>query len=171
MIKTLPEDGMSGLKFIDDNVFHIEKSPIYTQLGEGVKSVEFVRSKGDKPLFVEARSSFPNPKNSDKEFREQIADICDKFTHSLNLYPAVDVGVTESDFPREYIPSDKVSLLFVLVINGFEKTWCDEVERALLNKIRESICMARIWKPEVCVLTYETAIKKKLTIESAPISF
>jgi len=54
--------------------------------------------------------------------------------------------------------------VFVLVINGFEKSWCDEVERALINKIRESICMSRIWKPEVYVMNHEMAAKRKLII-------
>ena len=163
----------SGLNFVPDNAIHIEKSPLYTQLGENVKSVEFVRTIGKKLLFVEAKSSFPNPNNPapnpDKGnktgtelFREEIADICEKFIHSLNLYSAAEVGVTEIGFPQGYTPSEKVSLEFVLVINGFKKSWCYGVERALLNKIRESICMARIWKPKVYVINHEAAIIKNL---------
>ena len=164
----------SGMNFIADNAFHIEKSPAYTKLGKCVKSVEFVRLKGDKLLFIEAKSSFPNPNNptSNPEngnktgselFQEEIIDIYDKFTHSLNLYLAVYVGVTEYRLPQEHLPSDKVSLAFVLVINGFERSWCEEIERALRNKIGKSVCLSRIWKPEVYVINQESASKRHLT--------
>ena len=165
----------SNMNFIADNAFYIEKSPIYTGLGKNVKSVEFIRSKGHKLFFVEAKSSFPDPSNPNpnpkkdnktgKElFKEEIIDICDKFVHTLNLYSAVNVGVIENGFPAEFNPSQKVSLVFVLVINGFHKSWCDEVERALANKLRESICIDKIWKPEISVLNHEEAIKRKLSI-------
>jgi len=55
----------SKMEFISDNAFRIEKSPLYTNLGEGIKSVEFIRVKEDNLLFVEARSSFPDPNNPD----------------------------------------------------------------------------------------------------------
>ena len=54
----------SGMHFIAENSFYIEKSNIYTKLGEGIKSIEFVRVIDNKLLFVEAKSTFPNPSNS-----------------------------------------------------------------------------------------------------------
>ena len=167
----------SGMSFVADNVFHIEESPLYKRLGKKVKSVEFVRSKGNKLLFVEAKSSFPNPnsltpnpnkgnKIGSELFRDEIFDLCEKFIHSLNLYSSVEVGVTDDKFPPEYMPSEKVSLAFIFVINIkiFDKSSCLVIERALLNIIRESTCMLRIWKPEVYVLTHEMATKWELTI-------
>jgi hypothetical protein len=163
----------SGMKFIADNAFHIEKSPTYTLLGNNVKSVEFVRAKENKLLFVEAKSSFPNPstpkpnptkrnKTGEELFREEISDICDKFTHSLNLYSAIAVGVAEYDFPAEFKSADKVSLAFILVIKGFEKTWCDEIQKALTIQVRDSVCMSKIWKPEIAVMNDKTAAARKL---------
>ena len=165
----------SGMYFITDNVFYVEKSQQYTKLDGNVKSVEFIRAKGDNLLFVEAKSSFPNPNNSapnpikanktGKElFREEIADICDKFTHSLNLYSAIDIGIINGGFPADYKPADKASLIFVLVINGFEKSWCDEIQKALERQIRKSVCMAKIWKPEVLVMNYEIAASRNITV-------
>jgi hypothetical protein len=29
----------SGMDFVADNIFHIEKSPLYTQIGSGVRSL------------------------------------------------------------------------------------------------------------------------------------
>jgi hypothetical protein len=159
----------SGMTFIAENTFHIEKSPAFSRLDKGMKSVEFIRATDDMLFFVEAKSSFPNPSNpkpnpdkgnrrGEELFREEIEEICDKFTHSLNLYSAVDIGVTEDGFPPDYRPADKVSLTFILVINGFEESWCDEIERALINKLRESICMAKIWQPDVSVINNTTAV-------------
>lgn len=165
----------SNMNFIDKDAFHIEESQIYTQIGKGIKSVEFIRSMGNKLLFIEAKSSFPNPNNTTPNiekgnktgielFREEIDDICEKFIHSLNLYSAIDVGVVKEGFPPEYRPSDKVYLVFILVINSFKKDWCGRVERELINKLRESICILKIWKPEVHVINHETAIQRNLTI-------
>ena len=166
----------SGMAFIDDNVFHIELSPAYTRLNASVKSVEFVRSWENKLLFVEAKSSFPNPgnpmpnlekgnKTGSELFGEAVTDICDKFIHSLNLYAAIDVGVAKFGFPVEYIiPSDKLSLEFILVIKGFEKSWCDEIKRALTNKMRESVVISNIWKPRVYVINHTDAHKRKLVV-------
>jgi len=156
----------SDMDFIADNAFHIEKSPSYTNLGSDVKSVEFVRIKDNKLLFVEAKSSFPKPDVADAgkstRFKEEIGKIYDKFTHSLNLYSAVEVGVIGGGFPADYKPADKVTLVFVMVIKGFEQTWCIPIQKALLAEISKSIIMAKIWKPEVDVINEETAKKKRL---------
>ena len=172
MIKTVCH---SQMDFIDDNAFHIE---ISLKKGNGIKSVEFVRSIGDTLFFIEAKSSFPNPNSStpnpDKEnktgselFQEEIDKISDKFIHSLNLYSAIEVGVIEGGFPSEYKPPKMTKLVFVvfvLVIKDFEKSRCKTVNNALGNKIRESICMEKIWKPEVCVINHKTAIKKSFAL-------
>jgi hypothetical protein len=163
------------MDFIADNTFHIEASETYTKLGVGLKSVEFVRAKDGKLLFVEAKSSFPDPNNqapnpnkSDKTgaelFCEAVADICDKFTHSLNLYSAIAIAATEDRFPSDYHPPDKVSLVFVLVINGFEKARCSRIRKALANRISQSICMAKIWKPEICVINDISAASRSIIV-------
>jgi hypothetical protein len=172
MSKTIIESGMA---FIADNMFHIEKSTTYTRLGDSVKSVEFVRAKENRLLFIEAKSSFPNPgnlmpnpfkrhKTGSELFQEEILDICDKFTHSLNLYAAIDVGVMESNFPADFTSADNVSLVFVLVIKGLEKTWCDEIQKALTLQIRDAVCMSKIWRPEIAVMNDVTAIKRGILV-------
>lgn len=151
----------SGMNFIADNTFHIEKSPQYTRLKGSVRSVEFVRAKDDKLIFVEAKLSFPNPGKADEDrparFHEEVGVICEKFIHSLNLYSSIYVGITEEDFPADFKPADKTSLVFVLVIKSFERGWCIPVEKALTNKLRQSRCIANIWKPEVFVMNEESA--------------
>jgi hypothetical protein len=165
----------SGMLFVADNAFHIEKSPQYKKLSHSVKTVEFIRTRGKQLLFVEAKSSFPNPHNQmpnktkgnktvQNLFRKEIADICEKFTHSLNLYSAVDIGVTKDRFPSDYIPADKVRLIFILVIKEFEMAWCDVIERALKLHFNESVCMTQIWKPKVMVINNENAVRRNITV-------
>jgi hypothetical protein len=156
-------------------VFHIEKSPQYAELDSNVKTVEFVRSMGGNLLFVEAKSSFPNPrslesneakgnKTGEELFREAVADICDKFTHTLSLYSAIHVGVTNDSFPDDYLPSPKVSLMFILVIRGFEKSWCDEIVRSLRERVSKSASIAKIWKPKIIVMNEKVAAIHNITV-------
>ncbi|MDR1053886.1 MAG: hypothetical protein LBL39_06885 [Planctomycetaceae bacterium] len=165
MTKTITE---SGMNFIADNVFHIEKSPQYTRLGNGVKSVEFVRARGNKLIFVEAKSSFPKRDNIDNEksarFHAEIEEIFDKFVHSLNLYSSIEVGVADIGFSDDFKPADRVSLVLLLVINGFESDWCIPIKKALQEKLHKSQYIATIWKPIIAVINDRTAAKQKLTI-------
>ena len=155
----------SGMDFIADNTFHIEKSYIYTKLKDSIKTVEFIRAKDDKLLFVEAKSSFPNPNNpeSKPKFKSEIDDICNKFIHSLNLYASIAIGVNEQ-LPPNFQPAINVSLTFVLIFNNFELKWCAPVKKALTNQICQSECMAKIWKPEVFVMNNETAKGENLIV-------
>jgi hypothetical protein len=163
------------MQFVSENVFYIEKSPQYAELGDSVKTVEFARAKGNKLLFVEAKSSFPNPHNlaynkakgnktGEEIFYEEIDDIYDKFAHSLSLYSAVGIGATKDGFPTGYEPAHKVSLVFILVIRGFEMSWCDEIESALKQRIRASTSIAKIWRPKVLVMNDEVAAIQNVTV-------
>jgi hypothetical protein len=96
----------SGMSFITDNTFHIEKSTAYTALGEGIKSVEFVRRKDKALMFVEAKATFANPSNNGQNFDDETNEITDKFIHSLNLYAAIAMGLyTEDITPTQNLPS------------------------------------------------------------------
>ena len=83
----------SGMDFVSDKAFHIEKSQIYTNIGASVKSIEFIRLDGDKLMFIEAKTTFPNPNNPDADnvtrFQSEIEDMRDKFIHSLNLFSSM----------------------------------------------------------------------------------
>ena len=75
-------------EFEEKHIFQIENSNLHSSLGDGIKTVEFVVSvKPDEILFVEAKSSSPQPKAENKErFDEFIDEISDKFIHSFNMY-------------------------------------------------------------------------------------
>jgi hypothetical protein len=123
----------SGMSFIAENTYHIEKSAAYQGVGDGIRSVEFVRKKGNTLLFVEAKTTFPNPENSPEQYTTEICEICDKFIHSLNLFSSVKVGVHYDTLPPEFILQETISLSLVLVISRHKDEWCDEV-KAELNK-------------------------------------
>ena len=96
MIGYLPVQlGSNGFVKIRD----IEESAAYASIGGCVKSVEFIRAIDDKLVFVEAKTTFPNPDNpsagNDERFQAEINYVCDKFIHSLNLYSSIRVGVNE----------------------------------------------------------------------------
>jgi hypothetical protein len=156
----------SGMHFIADNVFHIEKSALYAHIGKGVKSVEFVHIKDTKLMFVEAKTTLPNPENSSspEKYNEEIADICDKFIHSLNLYSSVKTGVAEEELPDVFNAQDKIQLVFVLVIRNHKIEWCRPIQMELLQKLPSYL--KKIWKPKVYVINYDTAIERQIAAAS-----
>ena len=164
MNKVITESGMS---FIADNSFHIEESNLYKGLGKGVRSVEFLRIKDNKLLFIEAKRSFPNPNNPDIEnmerFQLEIDEVCEKFIHSLNLLFSIEVGVLDSVFESDFILPEKIVLEFVLVIKNHEMKWCKLVQDKLTTNLPKYII--KIWKPIVYVINYENAARWKLIVD------
>ena len=159
----------SGIDFIADNTFHIERSLLYTDTlsGKGIRTVEFIRVKDNSLIFVEAKSSFPKPDDDPNvmehgQFEVGINEICEKFIHSLNLYSSVKIGVTEPQFPKDFIAPDKISLEFVLVVKNHEFKWCRSIKAALKGVIPSYI--NKIWRPKVNVINHNTAIKYKLAV-------
>ena len=138
MVNVIIESGMS---FVCENTFYIEKSETYTSMSEGVRSVEFVRVKADKLLFVEAKTSFPNPNNPCAEnferFLSEVNEIREKFIHSLSLLSSIEVGVAEECFPSDFALPGKVSLEFVLVIKNHELRWCKQVKEKLTTTLHK----------------------------------
>ena len=154
--------GMSNMRFISDNTYHIEQSKLYQDLGESVKTVEFVRVIGDKLLLIEAKATFPNPANGEESFGTQINDICDKFLHSLHLYSSVKVGVNDEAFEEGFAPPEKISLVFILVIKSHELKWCKPIQRKLALNL--PIALKNIWKPEIYVINHDEAIKRNYAV-------
>jgi len=156
----------SGMDFIVDNAFQIENSTIYKDLGEGVKSVEFVRIVGDMLLFVEAKTTFPNPNNPSEDepnrFQDEVEDICEKFIHSLNLFLSVEVGVTDDVSASEINKPETVTLVLVLVIKKHELGWCKPVKFELKRTLPSYF--TKIWKPNILVINHEEAVNLDLVV-------
>jgi len=156
----------SGMEFVAENTFYIEKSELYLGLGEGVKSVEFIRIKERKLLFVEAKTTFPNPNNPGVEnlarYHAEIDDIREKFIHSLNLLSSIEVGVAQSEFDSDFALPMKATLVFYLVIGNHKTEWCKDVEKTLMAAFPAYIM--KIWKPVIYVINREIAIKRELVV-------
>jgi hypothetical protein len=157
----------SGMDFIADNTFHIERSSLYTGLGDGVRSVEFVRVKDEKLLFVEAKKSFPNPDNPSKEnFKKYLSEIdviCDKFIHSLNLFSAIKVGVAEDNCTDSLVLPKQISIAFILVVKNHKLKWCKLIKKKLIDSLPQFF--VKIWKPEIFVINSGAALKHGLIRE------
>ena len=167
MSNNIPE---SGMKFISENTYHIEKSQLYELVrSDGVQTVEFIRAIDDKLLFVEAKTTFANPYNPSpgnlEKFQKEIEDICEKFIHSLYLFSAVKTGATEFVFPDDFTLPDKVSLTLILVIKKHESGWCRAPEQALKDALPP--CFVKIWKPAVHVINEEIAVEEGIAAFSA----
>lgn len=70
-------------KFDEAELFHIENSRIYKNLGSGIKTVEFVlRQNKNSIIFLEAKKSCPNAANryespkKEEKFEEYYSSIC-----------------------------------------------------------------------------------------------
>ena len=156
-----------GMDFIAENTFHIEQSNLYKKIGKKIHTVEFVRVKDGNILFVEAKSSFPNPKkenseNSD-EFILEIGEICEKFKHSLNLFSSVKVGVAEETAINNLPVVENALLAFVLVINGHKFEWLKPIENSLVETLPSYL--KTIWKPKVFVINEIIAKSRGLIAE------
>jgi hypothetical protein len=154
----------SDMAFISDGAYPIEKSQAYTSVGESIRTVEFIRRKDTELLFVEAKTTFPNPDSHERPWRfdEEISIICEKFIHSLNLFSAVSVGVVEDVSLDALGFSGKISLVFVLVVRDHKIEWCRIIKSKLIQEL--PAYLKKIWKPTVKVCNLDIA--KELNLVS-----
>ena len=150
----------SGIPFVAENVFHIENTAAYKNLGSGIKSVEFVRRKNEVLVFVEAKTTFPNPNNSETKFNIASADIADKFIHSLNLFASIILGLYTDDISAtDNLSSKSTTITFILVIREHMTEWCEQVKDKLTLLLNDCTYFREIWRPKVYVINYATAVK------------
>ncbi len=162
---TIEESGMAFGPFQEENVFYVEKSELYKKLGSKVKIGEFILKRGNKLLFVEAKSTAPNP-NSDtgEDFYEYIDDISKKLRNSLELFLSAnhEIQIDKNQEAVKLIEFDKfnkMALQFILVIRKHDKEWLQPVRDALDSYL---IAQRKIWNIKIVVLNPELAKKYKL---------
>jgi hypothetical protein len=154
----------SGMNFVSDNAYVIEDSPSRLVCGEGIRSVEFIRSMDKSLLFIEAKTTIANPMNSPEPYRKEINSLCEKFIHSLNMLLAVKVGVIQDSLPVGFFESNEITLKFVLVVRNHKSEWCRSVKRSIEQGLPEYL--KKIWKPQVYVINNDTAVAHNITIAS-----
>ena len=138
----------------EDAVFRIEKSPQYTKslMPNGVKSCEFILSRGNDICFVEAKKSCPNqitantPEEKKRKYKEYIDEITDKMRHSLALYASILLRRYDTaGIPAKLLHQDlsNKNIKLILVVKNAEDAWLVPLQDALSRSIRQE---SRIWK-------------------------
>jgi hypothetical protein len=164
------ESGMKFGEYGTDDLFHMETSRIYKDLGSGVRTVEFIIKQDNKILFVEAKKSCPNAANRDEseekevKFEEFYSEVTEKFTDSLQVFLAClteqyldtsEVGINLLDQKS----LKDIHLRFVLVITSAKLEWLAGPKAMLEERL---IKYRRIWNVQVVVLNQELAREYKL---------
>ncbi|MDR0654291.1 MAG: hypothetical protein LBG12_13440 [Synergistaceae bacterium] len=172
----IEESGISFGEYDDADVFYVEKSALYRNLGGGVRTVEFILKKDEKTLlWVEAKSSSPNPQNakSVSDFENFLSELCEKFEHSLSLYTSAilkRIADSNDEIPNQMREMDysRASFKMILVIRGHKESWLQPISDGFKRKMRACI---KIWNidptRDVAVINEEGAKKYKLTIAKA----
>jgi hypothetical protein len=151
----------SGMKFIPDSAYVIEKSPARLACGDGVRSVEFIRRKDTSLLFIEAKTTIANPETSSEPYKTEIDKICEKFIHSLNLLSAIKIGIVKDALPDSFTEHEKISLAFILVVRDHKSKWCRPIKRSIEQTL--PVYIKKIWQPSIYVINHETAINLGIT--------
>lgn len=159
-------------EFEESDLFHIEESKIYKDLGNGIKTVEFIlKSNRDSIIFLEAKESCPNAANrhesqkKEDKFEEYYSSISEKFIDSLQIYLATILEKYEdtSEVGTELLNMKSlrnIQLKFVLVVqNAKDVTWLTGPQAELKARLLQ---FRKIWGVEVVVLNEELAKEYKL---------
>ena len=138
-MKIITESEMDFGKFDEADLFHIENSKIYKNLGSGIKTVEFVLKYDENSIvFLEAKKSCPNTANRHEsvekaqKFEEYYSSITEKFVASFQIYLAAILNkyqdISEIGDKLQSVDSMKdIQLKFILVIKNVEDiTWLAE---------------------------------------------
>ena len=160
-------------KFDEADLFYIENSKIYKNLGSGIKTVEFVLKYDENSIvFLEAKKSCPNTANRHEsvekaqKFEEYYSSITEKFVASFQIYLAAILNkyqdISEIGDKLQSVDSMKdIQLKFILVIKNVEDiTWLAGPLAELKARLLQ---LRKIWGVEVAVLNEELAREYSLT--------
>lgn len=174
-MKIIAESEMNFGKFEEVDLFCIEKSQIYKNLGSGIKTVEFVLKYDENSIvFLEAKKSCPNGNNryeseeKNQKFEEYYSSMAEKFVASLQIYLAAildkysDTSEIGDDL-RSVKSMKDIQLKFILVVKNAEDiTWLAGPLAELKARLLQ---VRKIWGVEVAVLNEELAGEYKLTCQ------
>lgn len=160
-------------KFDETDLFHIEDSEIYKDLGSEIKTVEFILKYDENSIvFLEAKKSCPNASNryeseeKEQKFEEYYASITEKFIASLQIYLAAILDKFQNsgevgDNLKTVSSMKNIQLKFILVVKNAEDiTWLADPMAELKARLLQ---IRKVWGVEIAVLNEELAGKYKLT--------
>ena len=154
--------------FENDESVYVEKTKHYKNLGEKIKSVEFVALRSSSKLFfVEGKCSSPKPDSDHQQLLDDYLDpIVEKFWHSFQRYLSIKFRInvdSEGEFPSSLFAQElpNMKIVFLLVIKGHKKEWLMPILDSLHKKL---IVQKKIWKIDVAVWNDETALHNKFIL-------
>lgn len=161
---TIEESDMIFGPYPADRCFHVEKSPVYRQIEEGVKIAEFLLCRhGAIPTvwIIEAKKSSPRQEDQ-KKFEEFLQKIRDKLVNAFSLYMAV--GLQRHDVPASSLPGRlrnidfaTTEFKFALVIKGHQNAWLPPLQDAISKVMRATVKTWGISPNSVIVMNDEMA--------------
>lgn len=157
---TILESNMTFGPFPKENVFYIEKSELYTAIGQNVKIAEFILKKNDSLIFIEAKSSSPKQlKKEDGSPSDFVVEISDKLRNSFELFMSANLKVAndekcEASTLIDIADIKNYKVKFRLIISGHKKEWLSNIQNALEKNLQAQM---NIWKIEVKVINDEIA--------------
>lgn len=159
-------------KFEETDLFHIEDSQIYKDIGSGIKTVEFILKYDENSIvFLEAKKSCPNvanryeSKKKEQKFEEYYSSIAEKFIASLQIYLAAILDKFQNteevgDKLKTVNSMKNIQLKFILVVKNAEDiTWLAGPLAELKARLLQ---IRKIWGVEIAVLNEELAGEYKL---------
>ena len=161
----ITESEMNFGPFDENDVLYIEKTVLYKKLGENVKIAEFIFKKNNSIVFVEAKSSAPNPGgDSADDFVTYIEKISQKLNNAFSLLLSAKLNIvndskqeTEKFIQLEEIANKKIA--FRLVIRNTRKEYLRPIQDALQKKL---LAQSKIFNIDVKVINDEIAKQYKL---------
>ena len=149
----IEESGMHFGEYDEENVFPIEKSPIYSKKlqDNGAKVCEFVLQRGNRTFFVEAKTSCPNADNAQdtseklEKYNEYIESILLKMRHSLSIYGSLLLKrLNDSSLPEPLSHSDLSGkeIILLLVVKNADAEWLIPIQDDLRRRFYTEM---RIW--------------------------
>jgi hypothetical protein len=169
--ETIIESGMEFIVEPKDHFFHIEQSHTYKSIQpHGVKIAEFIilhfdKKKNPAIWIVEAKSSAPNPDNTE-DFDQYLKNLSEKFTNTLILFLAIYVKRHHSwaELPESFhkVSLESTNFRFILIINEYPDDWTEQVKR-LVEQSKYMKSLVKTWKlSEVVVMNDQMARDQKL---------
>lgn len=171
-MKIITESEMNFGKFDEAELFHIENSRIYKNLGSGIKTVEFIlRQNKNSIIFLEAKKSCPNAANryenkyKEDKFEEYYSSITEKFIASLQIYLAAILDkfqdISEVGDKLKSVSSlTDIQLKFILVVKNAEDiAWLAGPRAELEERLSQ---IRKIWGVKIAVLNEELASEYNL---------
>lgn len=171
-MKVITESEMNFGKFEETDLFHIEDSQIYKDIGSGIKTVEFILKYDENSIvFLEAKKSCPNvanryeSKKKEQKFEEYYSSIAEKFIASLQIYLAAILDKFQNteevgDKLKTVNSMKNIQLKFILVVKNAEDiTWLAGPLAELKARLLQ---IRKIWGVEIAVLNEELAGEYKL---------